>query len=423
MYSTYTVHKVIEKLTKEESGKIISVLTRVFGTHHIELAEDVLQDVLIKALENWQEKGIPDNPSGWLYSAAKNRAIDVLRKYRYEHTYGDDFNPLLDSGYTATTILDDYFQHDEIKDDQLRMMFACCHPGIAKEGQIAMVLKTIIGFSIPQIAKAFITSKGTIEKRLYRARKAFRDKKIDFVIPAGKELKNRLDIVLKTIYLIFNESYSSSYDEELIKESLAFDTISLCTLIVENSITKSPEAHALLALCYFHTARMPGRINSNGDLLLMSEQNRTLWNKSYIDTGIYHLNNAATGNNISRYHIEAAIAYEHCKAKTFADTDWNMILQYYNILEQIEPSPIVLLNKAVVLKELKGAEVAIKVIKDIPGINYLDKYYLLHAILGKLFVEVGKKQDALRHFETALTLVVSQAEKKLIENSIAKLRN
>ncbi|MEZ5016336.1 MAG: sigma-70 family RNA polymerase sigma factor [Flavipsychrobacter sp.] len=419
--SITSVHYIIEELTKKESGKIIAVLTRVFGPHNFELAEDVFQDVLIKALESWQEKGVPDNPTAWLYRAAKNRAIDMLRKYRHEYTYGDDHNPLLDSEYTANTVLEDYFKEHEIKDDQLRMIFACCHPDIAKEAQTAMVLKTISGFSIPQIAKAFITSKDTIEKRLYRARKAFRDGKVAFTIPTGDELIARLENVLKTIYLIFNESYSSSYDDELIKESLALDTIRLCTLIVEHPSTCRPEARALLALCYFHTARMPGRISASGDLLLMSEQNRSLWNKDFIDAGIHQLTLAAEGSNISRYHVEAAIAYEHCKAETYDATDWRMILEYYNILQQIEPSPIILLNRAVVLKELEGAAKAIEVIKSIPGINYLDKYYLLHAILGKLYSEIGSKIDAIKHFEKALSLVVSTAERKLINKELKEL--
>lgn len=416
------VNETITQLTKTESGKLISVLTHVFGTHNLELAEDVVQDVLIKALSNWQIKGIPDNPSGWLYTAAKNRAIDILRKNRHEQSYNEDYNPLLDSEYTAKAVLEDYFQDEEIKDDQLRMIFACCHPDIAKEGQTAMVLKTINGFSIPQIAKAFITSKDTIEKRLYRARKAFRDGKVAFKIPTGNELTERLDNVLKTIYLIFNESYSSSYDDKLVKESLALDAIRLCTLIVEHKATKKPQAHALLALFYFHTSRMPGRISANGDLLLMKEQNRSLWNKEFIDSGIFHLNCAATGEHISRYHIEAAIAYEHCKAINFEETDWKIILEYYNILQQISPSPIVLLNRAVVLKELQGPHVAINEINKIPGISYLDKYYLLHAILGKLYAETSDRSNAYKHFEKALSLVVSDAEKKLINKSLLSLR-
>ncbi len=417
------VRNTIAQLTKAESGKLVSVLTHVFGTHHIELAEDVVQDVLIKALDNWEKKGIPDNPTGWLYTAAKNRAIDILRQHRYEREYTDDINPLLESEYTASSVLGDYFNDEEIKDDQLKMMFACCHPDIAVEGQVAMILKTISGFSIPQIAKAFITSKDTIEKRLYRARKAFRDGKVDFVIPTGKELEERLDNVLKTLHLIFNESYSSSYDDELVKEDLALDTIRLATLLIEHPLTKQPGTHALLALLYFHTARMPGRISNNGNLLLMHEQDRSLWNQEFIDAGIYHLNNAASGSNISRYHLEAAIAYEHCVAKEYENTDWKMILEYYNILQQLIPSPVVLLNRAVVLKELEGPQIAIEAIKAIPGINYLDKYYLLHAILGKLYMDIAANEQALKHFQKAKELVVSDAEKKLIEKSIAKIKS
>jgi RNA polymerase sigma-70 factor (ECF subfamily) len=414
------VRLTVAQLGKTEYGKLTSVLTRIFGIHNLSMAEDVVQDVFIKALEVWQDKGVPDNPGAWLFRAAKNRAIDIIRKNRRQLSFAADINPLLESEYTAATTLNDCFKDEEIRDDQLRMMFACCHPGISEEGQIALVFKTLCGFSIAQIAKAFITTNDTVEKRLYRARQAFREQTVAFIIPEGKELLERLDNVLEIIYLMFNEAYSSSYHDSLIREDLAIDTIKLCEFLVLHPLTRLPQTEALLALLCFHTARMPGRLDSNGELLLMKEQDRSVWNREMIDKGLYHLRHSAGGDMLSRYHIEAAIAYEHCKASRFEDTDWQSILYFYDLLKQIVPSPVVLLNRAIVIKETAGAAEALESIRNIPGINYLNNYYLLHAILGELNAEIGKKETAKSHFEQALKMVVSIAERQLIER---KLRN
>jgi RNA polymerase sigma factor (sigma-70 family) len=415
------VEQIVTQLTKTEYGKLVSVLTRIFGTHNLTMAEDTVQDVLIKALQVWEEKGIPDNPEAWLFRAAKNRAIDVIRKNRRQLTFATDINPLLESEYTAATTLNECFKDEEIRDDQLRMMFACCHPGINSEGQIALILKTLCGFSIAQIARAFITTPDTIEKRLYRARQAFREHAIEFDIPQGQALQARLDNVLEVIYLLFNEAHSSSYHDSLVREDLAMDTIQLCTLLVSHPHTSLPQAEALLALLYFHTARMPGRVDANGELLLMKEQDRGLWNKEMIERGLFHLRRSAGGDSLSRYHIEAAIAYEHCRAQTFEQTDWQTILYYYDLLKQIIPSPVILLNRAIVIRELEGAAKAIECIRNIPGIDYLQRYYLLHAILGELNAEIGKKEVARSHYEQALKTVVSSVEKQLIQKRLSSL--
>jgi RNA polymerase sigma-70 factor (ECF subfamily) len=415
------VQQIVTRLGKTEYGKLVSVLTRIFGTHNLSMAEDVVQDVFIKALEVWSEKNIPDNPEAWLFRAAKNRAIDIIRKNRRDLTFATDINPLLESEYTTAATLNDCFKDEEIRDDQLRMMFACCHPGINAEGQIALILKTLSGFSIAQIARAFITTPDTIEKRLYRAKQAFREHEIVFDIPQGQELQNRLDNVLEVIYLLFNEAHSSSYHDSLVRGDLAVDTIKLCELLVSHPLTNLPQAEALLALLFFHTSRMPSRLDANGELLLMKEQDRSLWNRAMIEKGLYHLRRSAGGDMLSRYHLEAAIAYEHCKAQRFEDTDWESILYFYDLLKQIVPSPVVLLNRAVVIKELKGAQIALECIRDIPGINYLKNYYLLHAILGELNSEIGKKDTAKKHYEEALRTVVSAAEKQLIEKKLSSL--
>lgn len=415
------VQQVIADITRTETGKLTSVLTRVFGTHNLELAEDVVQDVLIKALETWQSKGIPDNPEAWLFRAAKNRAIDIIRSQRRKQTFATDINTLLESEYTAVTTLDDCFTDNEIRDDQLRMMFACCHPEISREGQIALVLKTLCGFSVAQIARAFITSSDTIEKRLYRARMVFREKNIGFEIPVGEALQKRLDNVLETIYLLFNEAHSSSYHDSLIRIDLAADSINLCSILTAHTITSLPRTYALLALLYLHTARMQARTDTDGNLVLMKDQDRRLWNAEMIVLGKDALLRASTGDTLSRYHVEAAIAYEHCKADTYTDTDWKQILYFYDLLRQLVPTPVILLNRAIAIKELHGAVAALKAIKEIPGIDYLQNYYLLHAILGELNTEAKNTSLAQKHYEIALKLAVSDAEKRHIRSKLNSL--
>ena len=414
---------LVSSLTRSESGKLVAVLTRIFGAHNLTLAEDVVQDVLVKAIEQWSASGIPDNPSAWLFTAARNKAIDTIRKYRRQRTFAADISSFLESEYTAVITLNTCFKDQEIEDGQLRMMFACCHPGISREGQIALIMKTLCGFSVSQVAKAFITSPDTIEKRLYRARQAFRENNISLEMPSGAELQKRLNNVLETIYLLFNEAYSASFHESLIRKDLAEDTIRLCTVLVENRSTRHPQTCALLALLYFHTSRLNGRTDEHGDLLLMKDQHRGLWDRQMIERGIYYLTNSATGEEMSRYHLEAAIAYEHCKAERYEDTDWHTILNYYDLLVKLVPSQVVLLNRAIVIKELEGPARALDCIRQIPGIDFLKEYYLLHAILGELNMEIGETKNALQHYEKALKLSVCEAEKRFLKKKISCINN
>lgn len=412
------VSQLISALTRTESGKLIAVLTRIFGAHNLTMAEDAVQDVWIKALEHWQANGVPDNPVAWLYKAAKNRAIDIIRKNRRRQVFAPDITQLVDSEYAAAITLEECFREEEIRDDQLRMMFACCHPVISREGQVALILRTLCGFSIPQVARAYITSADTIEKRLYRAKQAFRERQVALEIPSGTDLQKRLDGVLETLYLLFNEAHSASYHDSLIRKDLADDCIRLCSMVAEHEITRFPRTDALLALFCFHTARLQGRVDDNGNLLLLKDQDRALWDKELITKGIYHLSRSATGTHVSKYHLEAAIAYEHCKVRSYRETDWKAILGFYDMLVTITPSPVIFLNRAIVIKELMGPHEALAVIRAITGINFLDKYYLLHAIIGELHLEMHHPHLAKPRFETALKLAVSDAEKRFVRQKL-----
>lgn len=416
-----TVSSLISSLTRSESGKLIAVLTRIFGPHNLTMAEDAVQDVLLKAIEQWTATGVPDNPAAWLFTAAKNKAIDTIRKYRRQRTFATDIATLLESEYTAAITLNTCFSEEEVADDQLRMMFACCHPAIGREGQIALIMKTLCGFSIAQIARAFIVAPDTIEKRLYRARTAFREHNLLLELPAGAALQARLGNVLETIYLLFNEAHSTSFHESLIRRDLAEDTIRLCALLTHNAATAMPQTFALLALLCFHSSRLAGRTDDRGDLVLMKDQRRDLWDRMLIVHGMNSLNSSATGEEMSRYHLEAAIAYEHCKAARYEDTDWPTILRYYDLLLQLVPSQVVMLNRAIVVNELDGPAAALAYIKKIPGIDYLQGYYLLHAILGELNKETGDHKQARLHYERALKLSVSVAEQRFLQKKLAGL--
>jgi len=414
------IYELTNHLFRHESGKMVSVLTKIFGPHNLQLAEDVVQDTLLAAMNSWKIKGVPDDPSAWLFTAAKNKAIDVIRREQRHREFAANSSYLLKSEYTLSPAVNELMNKDAIGDDQLRMIFTCCHPSLAFESQVALVLKTLCGFSIPEIARAFITSKDTIEKRLYRARQQFREEKIAFEIPQEKELEPRMDSVLTAIYLLFNEGYNSTSHEELIRKDLIEESLRLGELLTQHPATKQPKVFALLALICFNSARSDARLDKSGNILLLKDQDRTLWNKSLIERGHYFIEQSASGE-LSTYHLEAAIAYEHITAREYAHTNWKHILHYYDLLYQLRPTPIVALNRSVVVGELYGPSEGIKAIEKIPGIESLSGYYLLHAILGEMHLQLQHKEEAVTYFSKAIQLTPSGTEKKLLTEKLVNL--
>ena len=287
---------------------MVSVLTRIFGIGKLELAEDVVQDTLLKALQLWGYQGIPLNPRAWLYQVAKNRALDMLRHEKLKNTHSGEIKKQF--GPETEELLDNQtmFEPGEIKDDQLRMIFSCCHPSLSIESQVALTLKTLCGFSIAEIAHSFLTSEETIAKRLYRAREKLREEKIAFEIPSGWGLASRLEAVLSVIYLLFNEGYSSSNSDTLIREDLCEEAMRLCILLSEHPAGDKPQTYALLSLMCLNAARFDARMDSHGSIILLREQDRTKWNRALIGKGIEFLDKASAGDNFSPYHAEAAIA-------------------------------------------------------------------------------------------------------------------
>ena len=415
-----TVKPLIDHLFRHESGKLVAVLTKIFGPKNLELTEDVVQDTLLKALEHWRFHGIPQNPSAWLFTAARNKALDVLRRERHKKEFADDLSALLKSEYSVGPTLNLLVNENEIQDEQLRMMFVCCHPSVAEEGQVALILKTLCGFSVGEIAKAFLTNEETITKRLYRAREQFRQENIRFEIPPPQELPLRLDNVLTAIYLLFNEGYNSSSHDLLIREDLVEESLRLTNLMAGHPITRQPATLALLALLCFQAARLYSRVDNDNRFLSLKQQDRSLWNHELIGQGRIFLNQASFGEALSSYHIEASIAYEHCIAKDFASTNGIMILQLYDWLYNLKPDGLVALNRAIIIAEVRGAEAGLAAL-DFIDPDSLKNYYLLPATRGELLIRLGNLEQAKENLERAAQMTASPVEKEYLRRKIRQL--
>jgi RNA polymerase sigma factor (sigma-70 family) len=412
------LHQDIDHLFRHESGKLVSVLTKIFGAHNLELAEDVVQDTLLKALSQWKIKGMPVNPSAWLFAVARNQALDVIRREKQMKNFSADISYLLQSEYTLVPTLNEMITDKEIEDDLLRMMFACCHPALSVESQVSMILKTLCGFSVTEIAKAFLTTNDSIEKRLYRARHQFREQKISLEIPHANEIEKRTDNVLLAIYLLFNEGYNSTQHEDIIRKDLLDEAMRLAELLANHPLSHSPKIFALLALMCFSNSRAGARLDETGNILLLKDQDRSRWDNQLVQKGVTYLSLAARGDELSVYHIEAAIAYEHSTATSYEATNWQAILHYYDLLYRMQPTPVVALNRAIVISKTSGAEKGIEAIEHIDDIDSLKEYYLLHAALGELYLQMNKKEKAKLYFQNALHLTHSNAEKKLLAEKL-----
>lgn len=417
------IHKLSDHLFRHEAGKMVSVLTKIFGTENLETAEDVVQQTFMDAIGIWKLKGIPDNPSAWLFRVAKNKAIDIIRrnKHAVQYDFNDNERALLKSEYTLAVAMETLWKDEAIQDDMLRMMFACCHPDIAPESQITLVLKTLCGFSTAEIAKAFLTSEDTVSKRLYRTKEYFRERKVKLEIPSATDLKKRSNTVLNSIYLLFNEGYNSSHADALIRKDLIDEAMLLCKLLIENKNTQLPEAFALMALMCFHSSRSESRLSPEGEIILLARQDRSKWDYSLMEEGNTYMNKAAFGDMISAYHLEAAIAFEHCVAQTFETTNWKRILELYDWHLKINPSEITEINRAVVVLKLQGGAAALKALSHLNDRNKTENYYLYHSLLGEIYKEQYDLLRAKTHFEKAMELTHSEQEKKLLREKITAL--
>ena len=415
------VTQVVEHFFRHESGKMISTLTRIFGIEHLNRAEDVVQETLARALQTWPYYGIPKNPSAWITQVAKNLALDLIRRDKIFRNKENEIAHLMEQISAGSDGVDSGAGENAITDDRLRMMFTCCHPLVPQEIQVALALKTLCGFSPAEIARAFLSSEAAIAKRLTRAKQRIREAGIAFEIPVGEELTRRLDGVLQSLYLLFNEGYKASGGEHLIRAELCHEAIRLTALLAEHPAGNQPRSHALLALMLLNGSRLAARIDRDGNILRLEEQNRSQWDQAMIARGLYHLMQSTAGDEFSEYHLQAAIAACHCAAQDYESTDWPRILSLYDRLIEIDDSPVVALNRAVAVAIVQGPRAGIEAVEAIDNRQQLDCYHLLYAVLGEFEADLDHREAAMNHFRKALELTTMKSEQIFLTRKIQEL--
>ena len=363
-----------DHLFRRESGRMVAALTRIFGVHNLALAEDVVQDAFCRALDVWRIRGMPENPSAWLMATAKNGALDVLRRERTARTFAPEVGRLLQSEWTLAPVVEELFAANAIKDDLLRMMFSCCHPKLAEVAQVALVLHILCGFSVGEIASAFVTTHAATEKRLTRAKKVLAGSKRLFDIEAPADFSARLPAVHRALYLLFNEGYHGASAETAVRVELCREAMRLTALLLEHPLGTTPVTYALAALMCLGAARLPARVDASGNLISLFDQDRSQWDQELITEGLKFLELSASGSELTQYHVEAAIASVHAYARRTEDTDWEAVVSLYDRLMTIRPSPIVALNRAIAVAQNEGPERGLEEIRSITDCDRLAAY-------------------------------------------------
>ncbi|WPU93708.1 sigma-70 family RNA polymerase sigma factor [Mucilaginibacter sabulilitoris] len=405
-------NELLPNLFRLEYTRMTAVLYRRFGLKYIEIAEDIVSETFKKASENWTINGIPENPAAWLYKVAKNKAKDCLKHHAVVETH---FKETI-ATEKMEMINDFEFTHQNISDSQLSMIFAVCNPAISSESQICLALQILCGFSVEEIANAFLSKIETIKKRLQRARADLRKDNFQIGILNKNEIALRIDTVLKTLYLLFNEGYFSKTNSRQIRKDLCLEALRLTLLLTENPLTNTPKANALLALMCYQSSRLDARTNDKGETIVYERQNKKLWDVSLIERGNYYLIEACNRDDVSKYHLEAAIAYWHTVPA--GKNKWQQILQLYNQLILVEYSPIAALNRTFAFAKVYGHEQAIA---EAQKLNLAENNYY-HELLGYLFASYSPGK-AITHYEKAIQLTKSEAEKQTLQKEIRRLRS
>ncbi len=410
-----------EHLFRRESGRMVAALTRLFGVHNLALAEDVAQDAFCRALEVWKARGVPENPGAWLMATAKNRALDVLRRERTARTFAPELGRLLETEWTRAPIVEEAFAPGTIRDEQLRMMFSCCHPRLAEDAQVALVLNILCGFGASEIAAAFLAGRAAIEKRISRGKKVLASSKRLFDL-ADADFAARLSAVRRALYLLFNEGYHGASAESAVRVELCAEARRLAGLLREYPAAATPETQALAALMSLHAARLPARLDAAGRLSPLADQDRSRWDLRLVAEGLALLERSAAGTAVSAYHVEAAIAATHAAAPCLDDTDWASIVELYDRLMAIAPSPVVELNRAIAIAERDGADQGIEALTAIRDRDRLAKYPFYPAALGELELRRGNVESARRHFRAARGLGRNPTERQFLDARIQACR-
>ena len=408
---------LLEHLFRRQVGRVVAHLARVLGPARLDLAEESIQEAMLRALQVWPYQGIPENPAAWLFRVAHNAAIDSLRRGRFlERKSG---MVLAEIARATSLASGDPGFEEQLRDDELRMIFMCCHPEIARDARVALSLKTVGGFSVREIAGAFLADDAAIAQRLVRAKRQLRDRRIALDLPGAADLDQRLDSALQTIYFIFSEGYAAHEGEDLIRRDLCFEALRLGRLLAASSLV-TPRVHALVAVMALQAARLPARINEAGDLILLEDQDRSRWDERLIALGFRHFDLSIAGDQVSEYHIQAAIAAIYTRAADLRSIDWPAVLELYDQLLAISgASPVVALNRAVAVAKVHGPAEALTEIEVLRGNPQLRDYYLLLAVCGHLLEEQGRHEEAADCWRAALACRCSEPERRFLRRKLA----
>ena len=400
----------VDAVYSSEWGRIVSTLIRSFGD--FDLAEEAAQEAFAAAVNQWRSEGVPDSPAAWIIQTARHKAVDRIRR---QISFSEKVEYY--AAELPTTTEQPQYDPDEIPDDRLRLIFTCCHPSLAPEAQVALTLRTLCGLETDEIARAFLVSAATMAQRLVRAKRKIRDARIPYKIPETGDMPARLDAVLTVIYLIFNEGYASTRGESLVRTDLCAEAIRLGRLLRTLISPPPADVNGLLALMLLHDSRREARVDAHGNIVTLEEQDRSLWNQEQIAEALPIVEDALL-NGAGSYALQAAIAAEHCKSRRADDTDWRRIVQFYDLLQQVQPDPVISLNRAVALAMADNPEAALATVNQLTASGELDQYHLLHATRADLLRRMGRPEEAAKSYERALTLVTNESERRFLERRL-----
>ena len=403
-----------DHLFRHQAGRMVSSLVRLLGARHLALAEDAVQDALLRALETWKFVGAPQNPAAWLMRSARNRAIDLLRRQGNIERLAPALARDLDAAGAGES---DGVEPRAIADDELRMIFSCCDPALPQSAQVAVILKYLCGFSVAEIAQAFLSTTAAVEKQLFRARRTLEERGALFEVCDAAQVRARLPSVQSAVYLLFNEGYHGA-NEAAVREDLCHEAMRLCLLLARLPSAAAPETQALLALFCFHAARLSSRIGDAGNLLLLAEQDRGRWDRELIEEGLRRLDLSASGSALSAWHLEAAIAARHAAAPGFAETDWRAIRELYDLLLRLRPSPVVALNRAIAVGMAEGPEAGLRALAAIDDRERLERYPFLPAAIAEFELRAGRPERAAEQLRAALLLARNPAEEAVLARKL-----
>ncbi len=403
----------VEHCFRHEYGRLVALLTRAMGVRNLELVEDVVQAALAKAIQTWARTGLPNDPAAWLYRTARNLAIDSLRRSNIEHRIAEEMVHDAIHDFEAAPP-----SATELEDAPLRFLFLCCHPGVPFEASVALALKTVSGFGIDEVAAAFLISKSNAEKRIARAKQKLRECGIEIADLNPQSMQARIDAVQSTIYLMFNEGYSSSSGDVSLRKDLCDEAIRLARMLLAHSHLASPTTAALLALMLMHAARFDARVDTRGAIVLLEAQDRSRWNWSLVREAMQWMAQSTQSNQLSRYHLESAIAWEHCRAASFEEIDWRRVSEFYRMLERLCPSPMIRLNEAIAISYAEGAEVGLQRLVAMPEEDRKRLRPWWDCAIAEAYHRRDRRSEAIAHWSDALSLATNSAQRELIARKL-----